>query len=379
MHFSGLQLTHFRNYESLVARFGPGITCLTGDNGEGKTNLLEAIQYLAMTRGFSGKTETYALKEDEDFFIVEGIWQIEEEKSLRIQVSYLTKKGKKVLVNNKALRRMSDHIGRIPLITVLPNDTQLIYGSPGTRRKFIDAFISQYDSEYLQQLIQYDKALSQRNALLNNFAERGSFDLSQVELWDHQLIPAGQYVYQKRREFLETYAPVFLNYFKMIVSDKETPSMEYDSQFQKNTREEWEVLLQGALERDRYSTRTSVGVHKDDLVFLIDGNPVRNFGSQGQQKTFVISLKLAQFEMLEEIKKQPPVLLLDDIFDKLDEHRLGAIAEVLDRKVEGQVFVTDTSYERTLKAFSRVKNKSVAYYHVKAGTLSKIETDGQEA
>lgn len=372
MYFSALQLTHFRNYEGLVLRFGPGIVCFNGNNGEGKTNLLEAVHYLAMTRGFSGKTEKYALKEGETFFIAEGLWMEAEDRKTRIQVSYLPQKGKKVLVDNKPLAKMSAHIGRIPLITVLPNDTQLIYGTPSVRRKFLDAFISQYDPEYLNHLIVYEKALDQRNALLAMFANRGQFDPLQVELWDRKLIPAGIYIHQARKQFLETYAPVFERYFLMIVSDKEKPSMEYQSQIKTNTEKEWSVLLQGSLERDRYAQRTGIGIHKDDLLFLIDGNEVKNFGSQGQQKTFVISLKLAQFEMLEDIMQKPPVLLLDDIFDKLDDRRMGAIADILDKKAEGQVFVTDTSPERTHKAFSRVNRKQVEYWRVEAGKVEKV-------
>ncbi|MEM7035824.1 MAG: DNA replication and repair protein RecF [Bacteroidota bacterium] len=370
MHFSRLQLQQFRNYDLLQAAFVNGINCITGNNGAGKTNILEAVHYLALTRGWSRNSEKYALKEGMPYFMVAGaVEAAAEETGFQIQCTYMPPKGKKMLVNKKALKKMSAHIGRIPVVTVLPNDTQLIYGGPSVRRKFMDGFISQYDPAYLQALIEYENALQQRNALLHIFHDRGAFDAEQLGLWDAQLIPRAQQILAARLAFLEVYAPIFLKYFKAIVSDKEAPEIEIETQVAENTEATWEAMYLQNRDRDRFSQRTSTGIHKDDIRFLIDGQGVKNFGSQGQQKTFVIALKLAQYEILEQKKSKAPVLLLDDIFDKLDIHRLRAIAGILDTKVKGQVFITDTSLERTQTVFSEVKTRSVKFFEVKDGEL----------
>lgn len=502
MYVERLKLTFFRNYEHLLADFGPGINCITGPNGSGKTNILEAIHFLSMTRGFQSQSERYALKEGEQFFFCEGLFRefgmqeqeeeqeqekekgkgsegkgsegkasgLEDErvgeagriaadggeteeddqgeegdrvdegmeandglapegegeveievegegegkaeagkvavagksglgtdgmtnavgdrmggkkdagslgmrKSLLVQCNYLPGKGKKILIGGKALKKMSAHIGRLPVISVLPHDTQLIHGGPALRRKFLDSFISQYDAAYLQQLIAYDKALTQRNALLSSFAERGIFAPDELALWDRLLIPAGRMIHAGRVAFLEGFRPLFLKYFKAIVSDKETPSMELDSAFSENTAEEWAEIFRAAQDKDRFSQRSSTGVHKEDLKFRINGQPVRHFGSQGQQKTFVIALRLAQYELLTRQSGKEPLLLLDDIFDKLDEHRLQAIAGILDQSVAGQVFVTDTSAERISKAFRALNEKPVQLYQLHQKVLKKQPQD----
>ena len=374
VHFSALKLTHFRNYESLSLEFGGGVNCITGDNGAGKTSILESIHYLAMTRGFQARGEQFSLKEGETFFISEGIVE-QEDGQKRIQCNFLQQKGKKILLNGKPLRTMAEHLGSIPVVTVLPNDTQLIYGGPSGRRKFMDAFISQYDAEYLNALIRYDKAITQRNALLNSFAERRTFDKDQLDLWTQHLVGPGQIIHRARMEFLEAYHPVFTKYFKLIVSEKETPIIAYESQIEDNTPAGWNHLFNTVLTRDRAAQRSTTGVHKDDLAFRIDGQPVKNFGSQGQQKTFLIALKFAQYELLEQRKKTPPILLLDDIFDKLDIHRLRAIAGILDQIVQGQVFITDTSLERTVTVFSEVKERPVQFYKVVENKVSNIEVN----
>lgn len=375
MHFSRLQLSSFRNYDSQELEFAAGINCLTGNNGAGKTNVLEAIHYLALTRGWARNTEKYSLKESAAYFMVEGALERTGDSALRIQCSYLPPKGKKMLIDKRPLSRLSEHIGRIPLITVLPNDTQLIYDGPAVRRKFMDSFISQYSPAYLQDLIRYENALSQRNALLSMFGESGRWDPVQLELWDAQLIPAGKAILEARREFLREFAPLFEQYFHLIVSEKEVPSLELKSHFEQNTEQEWQQVMAESRDKDRYAQRTTRGIHKDDLVFLIDGQGVKNFGSQGQQKTFAIALKLAQYEILARLKETAPILLLDDIFDKLDIHRLKAIAGILDEKVSGQVFVTDTTLERTQSVFAHVHRREVKYFSVKEGAISVLQSD----
>lgn len=378
VHFEALQLSQFRNYFDLSVRFSAGINVITGNNGEGKTNILEALHYLSMTRGWNSKGEKYALMEDAPYFTVAGAL-IEEAEKQSIQCSYMPPKGKKMLIDKKQIPRMSDHIGRIPLVTVLPNDTQLIDGSPSVRRKFMDSLICQYSQEYLQNLIAYDRALTQRNALLSLMAERQNWDPEQVALWNAQMIAPGIFISNARKRFLRLFQPVFLQYYKWIVSDKEAPTIRLETNFEKNDAAEWREVFAKGLTRDRYSQRTSVGIHKDDLVFEIGGQAVRNFGSQGQQKTFVIALKLAQYNLLEDEKNKAPILLLDDIFDKLDMRRLQAIARILDQEILGQVFITDTSLDRCKQVFETVENRDLRYFHVNRATVQEVTSKEETA
>ena len=377
MHFTQLHLTHFRNYSGLSAEFSRGINVITGNNGEGKTNILEAIHYLSMTRGWHSKTEKYALKEKEQYFIIEGLLEDHDGRH-NVQCNYLPPKGKKIIVDKHPLQKMSAHIGRIPSVAVLPSDTQLIDGTPSVRRKFMDSLICQYSPEYLQSLIVYEHALMQRNALLALMAERKRWDPEQLKLWDQQLIGPGIFILATRKRFLERFWPLFLDYFHRIVSDREVPTITLETQYERNNADEWNIRFLADLERDRYATRTGSGIHKDDLILAIDGQPIRNFGSQGQQKTFVIALKMAQYDLLAVEKGISPLLLLDDIFDKLDMQRLLAIARMLDERVMGQVFITDTSLERCEKVFSAVKNRELKYFCVTAASLKPMRPSDHE-
>ena len=372
MHFSALKLTHFRNYAQLALDCGPGINCLTGNNGEGKTNVMEAVHYLCMTRGWAAKSERYALQEGMPYFSVEG--QVQGAAAMEVQCNYMPPKGKRILVDRRPLPRMTDHVGRIPVVTVLPDDTQLIHGTPGTRRRFMDALISQYAPSYLQALLAYEHALAQRNALLALLHERGAWDAEQVAWWTAQLIPQGRIIQQQRAAFLAAFEPIFLRYFHRIVSEKETPTLQLETQFTSDSAEEWQRRMQDSLPRDRHAQRTGVGTHKDDLVVTIGGQPVKNYGSQGQQKTFVIALKLAEYELLEGRCQTAPILLLDDIFDKLDAHRLAAIAGLLEDPIRGQVFISDTSLERIRGVFAHVKAREIRYFHVGQGCVTPVAT-----
>ena len=366
MHFADLKLTHFRNYYQQELLFSPGINCLVGANGSGKTNLLDALHYLALTRGFRSSQDKFAIKKGEDFFFNGGTL-VKNGANLSIHVNFLKGKGKKVIFNQKPLAKMSEHIGRVPLVAVLPNDTELINGPSINRRKFLDMLIAQYDKSYLNHLIQYDKILAQRNALLKLMWEQRFFDVEQVELWDTQLIPHGIAIYKGRNEFLKNFKPFFEAFFRNIVSKNETPEITYKSHIEDNSINGWLNLLAEHREKDRVQQYTTGGIHRDDLIFKINEQSARNFGSQGQQKTFVIALKLAQYRLLEKQTNIAPILLLDDIFDKLDEHRLQSIANLLDRDIEGQTFITDTSYDRLASVFSKNINSEVKFFEVNAG------------
>jgi DNA replication and repair protein RecF len=370
MYVSRLQLLQFRNYTELDLQFSPGINGITGPNGSGKTNILDALHYLAFTRGFRSSQDQQAVQEGASFFLTVGQLH-RQDRQEEIQCNFVKGKGKKLLVNQTPLPRLSEHIGEIPLVAVLPQDTELINGPSAGRRQFVDMLISQYDRTYLQHLIQYNRLLSQRNALLRLMGEQRYFDPEQVALYDEQLIPHGLAIHAGREDFLAQYQPVFARYFRRIVSETETPSLRYRSQLSDNTPQAWRDLLAAKQDKDRYNQYTSVGTHRDDLVFKIDEQSVRNFGSQGQQKTFVIALKLAQYELLAEQTGRAPLLLLDDLFDKLDQYRLGQIAGLLLEEIRGQVFITDTAHERLSNLFPAEADKPVQFFSVREGQVQR--------
>lgn len=369
MHIQTLTLTQFRSYASLKLDLQPGVNCLFGENGAGKTNILDAIHYLALAKGFRSSKDLQAVKSGDEFFLIEGLFSRDTGLS-HVQCNFVKGRGKKVLVDQQAHERLSDHIGRIPLVAILPDDTTLITEGSAFRRRFLDILISQYNHDYLSHLIHYDRLLSQRNAQLRLFAEQGGFDAEQLEIWTTQLIPHGIRIVNGRKQFLDGFIPLFKEYFRQIVSQKEQPRIRYRSQIEDNSIDGWLQLFASRLEKDRSNLFTTAGTHRDDLIFSIHDREVKSYGSQGQQKTFVIALKLAQYHLLARETQRPPLLLLDDIFDKLDEQRLRSIAHILDRDIEGQVFITDTSRERLNKIFHENINRNVSYFHVTAGSVS---------
>lgn len=367
MHIQSLQLTFFRNYEALQIDFAKGVNCITGKNGAGKTNILDALHFLSMTRGFRSSQDKQAVKEAESFFLIAGKWGKSEEIH-HLQCNFMAGKGKKILLNGNPLEKFSEHIGNLPLVAVLPSDTELINGGGTVRREFVDSLISQYNRNYLQHLILYKKCLEQRNALLKSFGENRYFDKDQLALWNMQIIPAGRYIWAERQVFLKAFLPIFEKYFHQIVSAAEIPTISYESKIKENTAQEWHSLLEENEMRDRVNQNSSIGTHKDDWSFLIHDISAKHYGSQGQQKTFTIALKLAQYDLLAAQKGYPPLLLLDDIFDKLDNHRLESIAQILDKHIEGQVFITDTSHERLATVFANSK-REIKFFSVEKGQV----------
>lgn len=371
-HFQDLTLTDFRNYPTLTLQLSSGINCFGGQNGSGKTNLLDAIHFLALTRGFRNSQDLNAVKEGETFFLTGANFMGPDGKMLSVQCNVMKGRGKKMLINRQPLDRMSEHIGRIPLVSILPSDTELIQGASAARRRFIDLLISQYDPAYLTGLIRYQRLLEQRNALLRQFAESGRFDQLEIQIWDEQLLQTGIPLLEARIQFLKELEPEFAAFFHEIVNERETPALRYDTALGNNTPESWRERYTSTLDRDRRLGHTAGGIHRDDLSFFIDGRQVRQFGSQGQQKTFVIALKLAEYSLLARKKGQMPVLLLDDIFDKLDEHRLAAIAAILRDRIGGQVFVTDTSIERLRSIFPAAESRPVGLFEVRDAQVHPV-------
>jgi DNA replication and repair protein RecF len=314
-----------------------------GKNGIGKTNILDSIYHLANGKSYFNPLAVQNIKHGEEFFVIDGEFEIN---SRMEQIVCSLKKGQKKTLkrNSKPYEKFSDHIGFIPLVIISPADSDLIVEGSETRRKFIDSVISQLDNSYLQKLIQYQKVIIQRNALLKYFALNHVFEKDTLSIYNEQLISFGQTIFEKRKTFLTDFIPIFNKYHQEITNSAETVQLVYQSDlFEKDTF----TLLEENLNKDRALQYTSVGVHKDDLSFEIDHYPIKKFGSQGQQKSFLIALKLAQFDFVKKRSGEKPILLFDDIFDKLDEFRVSKIIEMVNNEEFGQLFISDTHPERT--------------------------------
>ena len=343
MFLKRISLLNYKNFSEIDFELDSKINCFVGKNGIGKTNILDAIYHLANGKSYFNPLALQNIKHGEDFFVVDG----EFEKNGRTeQILCSLKKGQKKILkrNGKVYEKFSDHIGFIPLVIISPADSDLIIEGSETRRKFIDTVISQLDSSYLQQLIQYQKIISQRNALLKFFALNHVFENDTLSIYNEQLNSLGESIFEKRKKFLIDFIPIFNNYHHEITNSAETVQLVYQSNlFEKDTL----TLLEENISKDRALHYTSVGVHKDDLSFEIDNYPIKKFGSQGQQKSFLIALKLAQFDFVKKQSGEKPILLFDDIFDKLDEFRVSKIIEMVNKEEFGQLFISDTHPERT--------------------------------
>ena len=343
MFLKRLSLINYKNFDSRNFEFDSKINCLVGPNGVGKTNALDAIYHLSFGKGYFNPVATQNIKHDEDFFVIDGEFE-KLERGEKIVCSL--KKGMKKIIkrNGKAYERLSDHIGLIPLVIISPTDRDLIIEGSDTRRKFIDGVISQSDKDYLQMLIKYNKILVQRNSLLKYFVANNTFDASTLLVYDEQLHNYGSEIFKKRLEFVEVFIPIFKEQYASISGGNEEVTLSYDS---KLLDDDLLSLLAKTVEKDRILQYTGMGIHKDDLNFEIAGHPIKKFGSQGQQKSFLIALKFAQFHFIKKQAKTTPILLLDDIFDKLDENRVAQIVGMVDNENFGQIFISDTHAERT--------------------------------
>jgi len=343
MNLKILKLHNFKNFKTAELTFSPKVNCFIGDNAAGKTNILDAIYYLSFCKSYFNAIDSQNINHEEEYFSVLGKYQVNGDKSETIQCVQKRNHKKSFKLNKKEYDRLADHIGQFPLVMISPYDRDLINEGSDVRRKFIDGVISQFDKFYLDDLINYNRVLTQRNALLKQFAEKRTFDGDMLEILNSQLIQLAMQIFPKRKEFLKKYIPIFNKYFQMVSGGKEEVSISYDSQLDKHGMEE---LLAVSLDRDRAVRYTTAGIHKDDLTFLIQGYPVKKFGSQGQQKSFIIAIRLAQYEYIKNLKGYKPVMLLDDIFDKLDDKRVEQLIKLTSDDNLGQVFITDTQRER---------------------------------
>ena len=350
MVLESLSLLNYKNFDAITFQLDPKINCFTGHNGVGKTNVLDAIYHLSFGKSYFNPITSQNIKHDTDFFVVEGNYE-KNDRSEKIVVS--AKQGQKKIIkrNAKAYEKFSEHIGFLPLVIISPADRDLIIEGSSTRRKFMDGVISQGDSQYLNTLLKYNKTLTQRNSLLKYFAANNTFNEDTISIYNEQLHEFGTLIFGKRTAFLEEFTPIFLNRYKSISSGNETIGLEYKSQLHDN---DLFTLLKENITKDKITQYTNYGTHKDDLVFEIDGHPIKKFGSQGQQKSYLIALKLAQFDFIKAQSNVNPILLLDDIFDKLDEQRVEHIIKLVDDENFGQLFISDTHADRTEAVIKKV-------------------------
>lgn len=353
-----LTLTNFKNHTSRQFEFSAQINCFVGNNGVGKTNVLDALYYLSVAKSFLPNTDLLNIQSEADFFAIQGTIA-DEEKETVIKVQQPRDAKKIIKKNDKTYDRISDHVGFLPSVIISPYDSNLISDSGESRRKFLDSMISQTDHDYLHSLIQYQKTLQQRNALLKNFARNRYFDAESLEIYDAPLIRFATEIFEKRKAFTRDLLPLVQHYYELISGGREMVSVDYASDL--STTSMADLLLQNQ-ERDRAVTYTSKGVHKDDLLFLMNDSLMKKTSSQGQQKSFLIALKLAQMSRIRELTGKTPILLLDDIFDKLDDRRVSHLIELVNKEEFGQMFITDTDPQRTESIVKRISEESKIFH-----------------
>ena len=368
MYLKKLKLSNFKNCSSAELDFSEKINCFIGDNGAGKTNILDSIYYLSFCKSYFNSIDSQNIKHEEDFFAIHGEYFNEDKTNFLISCVQKRAKKKSFKINKKEYDRLADHIGLIPLVMISPYDRDLINDGSELRRKYIDGVISQFDNIYLKSLLSYNKTLLQRNTLLKHFAETHTFDKSSIEIWDDKLCELGIIIHEKRKEFLKDFNPLFESYYQYLSQGKEKVEIEYDSQI---LEKPMKVLLEESLDKDRIVRYTTQGIHKEDLVLNISGFPVKKYGSQGQQKSFVIAIKLAQFEYTRLKKNFKPILLFDDIFDKLDDKRVQQIIHLVNENNFGQVFITDTKKQRIEHLFKEAGIDHLIF-SVNSGVAKKL-------
>lgn len=358
MYLRSLNIHDFKNCREALLSFTAKINCFIGDNAAGKTNLLDAIYYLSFCKSYFNPIDTQNIRHGQEYFSVQGEYVMNGDKRDVIHCVQKRNQKKSFKLNKKEYQRLADHIGRYPLVMISPYDRDLINEGSDVRRRFIDSVISQFDPIYLDNLINYNKALSQRNTLLKSFAEKRNFDSALLDIYDRQIITIGDQIFPVRKAFLEAFIPYFNQYFTVVSGAKEQAGIIYESQLLNKGTEE---LLQLALDRDRAVRYTTAGVHKDDLTFTIEGHPIKKFGSQGQQKSFIIALRLAQYVYIQKLKGFNPIILLDDIFDKLDDNRVEQLIALVAENNFGQVFITDTQQQRISHMLSAIPGSHMIY------------------
>lgn len=365
MYLQQLSVINFKNYPEAELSFIDGINAFTGNNGAGKTNLLDAMHYLSLCKSYFNPIDSQQIRQGADFFMINGVFFRDSQRET-VACGVKRNQKKQFKRNKKEYTRLADHIGLFPLVMVSPYDISIIIEGSEERRRFVDNVISQTDNCYLDELITYNKVLENRNALLKNISQTGRYDPGLLEILDEQLVVSGNKIFEKRRAFMEAFTIIFNEHYSFLSEDAELVQLTYESQL---LHADFASLLIKSTDKDRVLERTTTGIHRDDLLFTIHQMPMKKFGSQGQQKLFLIALKLAQYTFLYQQKGFKPLLLLDDIFDKLDERRITKLMEMVSNHDFGQVFITDTSARRVREVFNQI-NIEFKLFNVKEGQVN---------
>lgn len=352
MYLQRLTLANFKNYEALNLQFSAGMILISGKNGCGKTNLLDAVHLLCLGKSYFTSQDLNCVKHEQNFYRVEGDFMLNEQAE-NICATFETGAKKEISRNRVFYPRLSHHVGKFPAVMIAPDDINIINEGSEERRRLIDLTLSQLNHSYLDELMSYNKVLAERNAALKKFAENNFFDNILIDAFDAQLVKYGNEIYWKRKKIFEKWIEPLTFFYKEISGRREVPEMIYESSLHEIS---FSDLLKQNREKDKYAARTTDGIHRDDLNLLLNGTAVKKFGSQGQKKTFLLALKLSQYQLIAQQLDLLPVLLLDDVFDKLDEHRVKKLVEIVSAENFGQVLITDTQEERMKVCLQHTKS-----------------------
>ncbi len=368
MKLKQISVLNYKNIEQADLSFSAKLNCFFGKNGMGKTNLLDAVYFLSFCKSSLNPIDSQNMMHTQDFFMIQGLYEAPDGASEEIYCGMKRRCKKQFKRNKKEYSRLSDHIGFIPLVLVSPSDSDLIAGGSEERRKFMDVVISQYDKEYLDALIKYNKAMAQRNTLLKSDAP---VDEELFLIWEEMMAQSGEVIHQKRAKFIEEFVPIFQSFYSFISQDKEQVELSYESHAKDAVL--LEVLKQNR-QKDQIMGYSLKGIHKDDLSMQLGGFPIKREGSQGQNKTFLIALKLAQFDFLKRAGNKSPLLLLDDIFDKLDASRVEQIVKLVSGDSFGQIFITDTNREHLDQILYNI-GSDYKMFEVMNGVISQMTSE----
>jgi len=374
MYLKKLTLTNFKNYDQTELNLSPKINCFVGNNGVGKTNILDAIHYLSLTKSFFNNIDSTNIRHNEDYFIIDGTF-VNESDVDTIYCAFQKQKQKVLKKNGKLYERLSDHVGKYPVVMISPADSALISEGSEERRKFLNKIISQYNHEYLDSVLKYSKALQQRNKLLKDFKSTTKFDEDILSIWDSQLVKYGTYIYNERKLLIEELIPVFQEHYSMITSGREKVKLSYRSHLMEG---DFSANLKNSVAKDRFLEYTTIGIHKDDLILEMDNYSVKALGSQGQQKSYLVALKLAKFDYIKRKSGLSPILLLDDIFDKFDADRVEQIIRLVGNHKFGQIFITDTHQSR-LHDILASHNTDYKLFRISNNAVEEVIQNGNQS
>lgn len=357
-------ISDFRNIQLQELEFSPNVNCISGNNGEGKTNLLDAIHYLSMTKSAFATSDRFCFRHGTEEFSIAGTYRMENSLTSRFALRMTTKGEKKVRRDDKPYGKVSEHIGVLPIVMVSPSDISMVSESGEERRRFVNAVLSQMDREYMSALQQYNRLLMQRNRIL----KEQSHDRSLLEVIDMRMSALAEPVYKARKEFVDRLRPIVQEYYKSLSGGSEEIDIEYDTELSKAGLDQ---ILAASYEKDRILKYTTAGVQRDDFIFTMNGHPIRRCGSQGQQKSFLVSLKFAQYEIMKQNYGFAPILLLDDVFDKLDMGRISNLLQMVASNDFGQIFITDSNKVR-MSGIVDGLTQDRAYFETVGGTFERI-------